>query len=35
MFRPNLANPANKAATQKLNEEEKKRSEEFIEVSAD
>ena len=33
LFRPNLANPANKAATQELNEQERKRTEEFIQVS--
>ena len=34
LFKPNLANPANKEATKQLNEEELKRSEAFREVSS-
>jgi hypothetical protein len=32
LFRPNLENPANKEATQKLNAQEVQRSEEYIEL---
>ena len=35
LFRPNLANPANKQITQQLNENEKKRSQDQLEVSGD
>lgn len=33
LFRPNLENPANKEQTQRLNEQERERSEVYIEVS--
>ena len=33
LFRPNLENPANKQATQELNQQELARSEAYIEVS--
>ena len=35
LFKPNLANPANKQATKELNETELKRSEEFRELVDD
>jgi hypothetical protein len=33
LFRPNLANPANKVDTQALNQQEEERCEKFMEVS--